>query len=138
MSDLTPKQLYRREYYQKNKEKAKAQISARYLSKKKELLEYQRAYRQQNRQLVTDKNRAKRKQRLLDAITLLGGKCSICSQIHDPCVYDFHHTDPTQKDFTIGENMLVSKERFFSEINKCILVCANCHRIIHHKEKNSE
>ena len=131
MNELTPKQLYRREYYLKNKDKANEQTRLRYESKKEELLEYQRKYRKKNRELVSTKNRNKRKNRLLEAIDLLGGKCSKCQGIFDPCVYDFHHINPKEKEFTIGENMLVSKERFLNEVSKCILLCANCHRMEH-------
>lgn len=133
MSEITPKQLYRREYYLKNKEKAKQQIRLRYENKKEELLEYQREYRKKNRELVSSKNKAKRKSRLLEAISLLGGKCNSCQGVFDPCVYDFHHLNPEEKEFTIGENMLVSKEKFLKEVSKCVLLCANCHRMEHNK-----
>ena len=131
MSELTKRQLYRKEYYEKNKEKASASSKARYQERKEELLEYQRNYRKINRELVSLKNKNKRKTRLLEAINKLGGKCSKCDGVFDPCVYDFHHMNPEEKDFTIGENMLVSKERFFKEVSKCILLCANCHRLEH-------
>jgi predicted HNH restriction endonuclease len=133
VNDLTPKQLYRREYYLKNKDKANEQTRLRYESKKEELLEYQKEYRKNNRELVSTKNRNKRKNRLLEAIDLLGGKCSKCQGVFDTCVYDFHHINPEEKEFTIGENMLVSKERFLNEVSKCILLCANCHRMEHNK-----
>jgi predicted metal-binding protein len=120
-----------REYYLKNRDKLLQQSRERYLNKKQELLEYQREYRKKNRKLVTEKNRNKRKDRLLKAIDMLGGKCNRCNTTYEPCVYDFHHTDPAEKDFTIGENMLVGEERFFNEIKKCVLLCANCHRLTH-------
>jgi predicted HNH restriction endonuclease len=133
MTELSAKQLYRKEYYLKNKEKHLAVTRARYELKKEALLEYQRNYRKENLELVTTKTRNKRKTRLLEAIALLGGKCSWCKGVFEPCVYDFHHTNPEDKDFTIGENMLVSKERFLNEVSKCILLCANCHRMEHNK-----
>lgn len=129
--ELTPRQIYRREYYQKNKERAKQQIRARYEAKKDELLDYQKQYRKDNRERITLRDRKKRQERLLKAIELLGGVCSDCFVEYDPCVYDFHHVNPKEKDFTIGENMLVGEERFFTEINKCVLLCANCHRLKH-------
>ena len=135
MSELTKRQLYRKEYYQKNRDKHLADGKARYQLQKEEHLEYQRNYRKENRELVTTKSRNKRKDRLLSAITLLGGKCNRCHGVFEPCVYDFHHIDPNIKDFTIGENMLVGKDRFFNEISKCILLCANCHRLEHNKNE---
>lgn len=115
-------------YYLENKEKYKEAARARYIKNKEELLEYQRVYRKENKERISKRNTAKRQQRLLDAIVLLGGKCQMCDGVFDPCVYDFHHINPSTKEFTIGENMLVSEERFFNEVLKCELLCANCHR----------
>lgn len=65
-------------------------------------------------------------------IELKGGKCSRCpydKQI--PAAYDFHHEDPTQKDFQIGGKSW-SFERLKEEAEKCVLVCKNCHSEIHY------
>lgn len=129
--ELTKKQLYRKEYYLKNKEKALEQSSNRYLAKKEELLQYQREYRKTNRVLVTTKMKQKRSLRLRWAVKELGNQCAHCGVRYPDCVYDFHHTDKTEKEFTIGENMLVSWDRFQKEIQKCLLLCANCHRQVH-------
>lgn len=63
-----------------------------------------------------------------------GGKCMICGGRFHPAVFDFHHMDPTKKDFTFGK---LKKHKFSEdikeELDKCILVCANCHRVIHAK-----
>ena len=68
-----------------------------------------------------------------------GGKCEICG--YDKCIYalEFHHLDPMEKEFNIGAytgNMNVNLEAVFNEVDKCILVCANCHREIHGREAN--
>lgn len=123
------------EYYKKNKEKILAQTKDYYQRNKEERLVYQKQYRQNNKVWRAEKAKAKRQSRLLEAIQLLGGECSDCSTEYDPCQYDFHHLDPKEKEFTIGENMLVGKVRFFNEISKCVLLCANCHRL-RHKESN--
>lgn len=48
---------------------------------------------------------------------------------------DFHHLDPTQKDFSIAYySNVVGREKLMTEINKCIPLCACCHRDRHHKE----
>jgi predicted HNH restriction endonuclease len=99
--------------------------------KKQRLLEYQREYRKKNREKITEKKREKRRSKLLTLIGRKGGKCSICSGTFDPCVYDFHHTNPADKEFTIGENMNIPIQKLLSEVDKCILVCANCHRLLH-------
>lgn len=57
------------------------------------------------------------------------------------CVYDFHHRDPALKEFTIMVNSHREWSRITAELDKCDLVCANCHRIRHHQmreEKNQK
>lgn len=130
-TELTPKQLYRREYYQKNKDKAKTQIRARYEAKKEELLEYQKKYRQEHRERIKIRERHKKRQAKLDAIEYLGGKCSACFGIFPPIVYDFHHKNPEEKEFILSEHWSGNKERLYSELDKCVLLCANCHRLEH-------
>lgn len=65
------------------------------------------------------------------AVYVLGDKCQCCG--YDKCIQalDFHHLDPTQKDFSFSDNVNRSWEKIKEELKKCILVCANCHREIH-------
>lgn len=63
------------------------------------------------------------------AIEHKGGKCQLCKYDKCPAAMVFHHEDPQEKDFNISEVM--SWERILQEIDKCILVCANCHAEIH-------
>ena len=54
--------------------------------------------------------------------------------IYDKCIQalEFHHIDPNQKDYGIGaKGYTRSIEKNKEEVDKCILVCANCHREIH-------
>lgn len=64
-----------------------------------------------------------------------GGKCEKCG--YDKCeeALDFHHLDPNKKDFTISSYANLSIKKLKEETDKCVLVCANCHREIH-KELN--
>lgn len=52
---------------------------------------------------------------------------------YDKCVaaIDFHHIDPTEKDFNIASRQCISKERLSNEVNKCIVICRNCHAELH-------
>lgn len=119
------------EYYLKNKEKILNQTKERYLNNKEYYLQYQREYRKKNKELLKEKARNKRKNRLDEFISLLGNKCAHCGHSFDSICYDFHHINPSEKEFTIGENMLLSKERMLNEVKKCILLCSNCHRLVH-------
>lgn len=98
---------------------------------KEELAQYQREYRKNNREMVSRKVSEKRQKRSEWAINFLGGKCANCNGVFDPVCYDYHHKNPDEKEFTIGENSLIGWERFKKEIEKCILLCANCHRLEH-------
>ena len=67
------------------------------------------------------------------AIEHMGSKCHKCNiSFEHQSVYEFHHLDPNSKDFGIGaKGHTISWERMKVELAKCIMVCANCHRIIH-------
>jgi hypothetical protein len=61
-----------------------------------------------------------------------GGCCEKCGYNKSEQVLQFHHTNPNEKDFTISGKSY-SFERLKKEVDKCILVCANCHIEIHEK-----
>lgn len=66
------------------------------------------------------------------AVAYKGGKCMLCG--YDKCAdaLDFHHLNPSQKEFGLGVGGLTrSWSRVKKEADKCILICANCHREIH-------
>lgn len=78
----------------------------------------------------------KRKQLLkIKAIEYKGGKCSVCGGVFPPCVYDFHHMDPKEKEYNPSVSFERKWETAKKELDKCILVCSNCHRIIHHTKE---
>lgn len=63
------------------------------------------------------------------------GPCKRCGGFFPPACMDFHHRDPSQKAFSIGRKMdSVSRARILLEIQKCDLLCANCHRLVDHEE----
>jgi hypothetical protein len=75
----------------------------------------------------TSEYRVNVKQRLID---YKGGKCQICG--YNRCInaLEFHHINPKEKDFTISGGTK-SFNTLKLEVDKCILVCSNCHREIH-------
>jgi hypothetical protein len=63
------------------------------------------------------------------AIEYKGGCCVVCG--YNRCVraLEFHHVDPSKKSFGLSERGLChSWDRIQEELDKCILLCANCHR----------
>lgn len=60
-------------------------------------------------------------------------KCVKCGETRS-YVLDFHHKEKSTKDFTIGTMKKGSLEVIQQEIDKCVCLCANCHREFHHFE----
>jgi len=74
-------------------------------------------------------NRRKRVKQTL--VEFKGSKCERCGYSRYPEVMEFHHPDPTKKDFTIAYRMNWAIERLKIEVAKCQMLCANCHREVH-------
>jgi hypothetical protein len=60
-------------------------------------------------------------------------KCYSCKE-DDECCLDFHHLDPSKKEHEISRMNHYSGKQIIEEIKKCIVVCCNCHRLIHRGE----
>ncbi len=74
----------------------------------------------------------RRKQIRQQAIEYKGGKCSICGYSKCLKALEFHHLELDQKDFGISaKGYTRSWEVTKKELDKCILLCANCHREVH-------
>jgi len=56
--------------------------------------------------------------------------CIICKEM-ELCCLELHHLDPASKDFTIGMNRAMSVKRILAEIEKCVVLCSNCHKKVH-------
>lgn len=61
------------------------------------------------------------------AIDYLGGKCSVCGYNKYNGALTFHHVNPKEKSFTIARNISRGWIRLQKELDKCKLLCANCH-----------
>jgi hypothetical protein len=69
------------------------------------------------------------------AVEYKGGECEICGYKKYIGALQFHHMNPNEKDFNVSQKGHTrSWNRVKSEIDKCILVCANCHAEIHSNE----
>lgn len=56
---------------------------------------------------------------------MLGGKCKICESENN---LEFDHIDPITKSFCMTKFLNVSKEKALEELNKCQLLCSECHK----------
>lgn len=76
---------------------------------------------------------AKRRKVLRErAFFIKGGKCMYCGYDRCQAALDFHHLDAEDKEFGISKDGITrSWQKILGELQKCVLVCSNCHREIH-------
>jgi hypothetical protein len=66
------------------------------------------------------------------SIQYKGGKCEKCGYSKCKEALEFHHTDPNKKDFGLSAKGIThSWIKITEELDKCIMLCANCHREEH-------
>lgn len=105
----------------------------KYCDKKRKILSEDD--KKKNRVIAVTNRRRKIKQMAVD---YKGGKCIRCGYNKYIGALEFHHVDPTQKDFSLGaKGHCNSWEKVKKELDKCILVCSNCHSEIHEELRNS-
>jgi len=73
-------------------------------------------------------HRRKKKQWCID---YLGGKCQACGYNKFSGALEFHHRDPSQKEFQFSQYQRTTYERLKQELDKCDLLCSNCHKEAH-------
>ncbi len=67
-------------------------------------------------------------------VALFKGCCYRCNGVFNPAVYDFHHVDSTTKEHSIAvllQSYALDHPIVQKELNKCVMLCANCHRTVH-------
>jgi hypothetical protein len=105
--------------------------------------EYMKKYRIDNKEKLAANDKKKtherRKKQKKLAVEYLGGECQHCGLKSDSyAVYDFHHVNHENKKADPGSLLHYSWKRLQEELDKCILLCANCHRIEHEKDQNDK
>jgi len=80
-----------------------------------------------------------RKRRIKHLLVLSkGGKCERCGYNTCEGALQFHHRDPSQKEFALSDfnlnNADFSMAKVYAELDKCDMLCANCHAEIHYLE----
>ena len=119
--------LHRKEYREKNKERKRLSDKKYYLKNKIKLNEKQREYH------------GKRQKEFLHAYKK-GKSCVLCGYNEHEEILQFHHKDKREKLFEITLFKIAkrSSEELKKEIDKCILICPNCHFLLHLRERESK
>lgn len=92
---------------------------------------YSRTHYQNNKRIYINRSFANKNKRYLRIRTFLNDlrkECIMCNENHES-VLDFHHLNSSKKDYSIAR--LVSMKKISREIQKCIVLCSNCHRKYH-------
>lgn len=76
--------------------------------------------------------------RKLQLIENKGGKCENCGYNKNIAALDFHHINASEKEFSLDKRTLGNKsmDKILKKAEKCILLCANCHREEHYPESS--
>jgi len=121
-----------KEYYQIHKEEKKEKSAIYRKANPDKIKSYYKETREfQIRQVLN-----RRESRKAEYIKLKGGKCEICGFEYNgenAACFDFHHINPNTKEFGPADAIRLSRAKALLELEKCQLVCANCHRLIHYK-----
>lgn len=114
-----------------NLTKYQEQSRAYYLQNRERILQYNRDNLERFRKRRTEYKKRIRIEHKQILVKEHGGKCVVCKD-KDLWTLDFHHKDPSTKEFNIGQNIgLISLKRLRAEASKCVLLCCSCHRKLH-------
>jgi len=107
---------------------------------KKSVYESKRKYDQSHSEEHNIRNKSRKREKREWVHSLKKGKkCSKCGEERWFCL-EYHHIDPSNKKFTIAECVSGSygKETIQQEIEKCVLLCGNCHEHLNYLQRNIE
>lgn len=78
--------------------------------------------------------------RKYEAIIARGGKCQVCGYNKNISALEFHHLDTNKKEYQLDSRRFsnTSIEKLEQELDKCILLCSNCHKELHYPDLNMD
>lgn len=88
------------------------------------------------------KDHRDRKRTFVRACKVERGGCRDCGETN-PIVLEFHHVNPAEKNPKLrgsklrGSILLLGYEELIAEMEKCIVLCANCHRLEEHRKRQN-
>lgn len=121
------------EFHFKNKAKGKLSTKCKECTK----AYLQEHYKQNKTEYKgrSKRDRSKTYSKFREFVTSMKLACAECGENH-PAVLDFHHTDPSTKE--ANPSQISSKTKFLKEIEKCIVLCSNCHRKLHWNQRAAD
>jgi len=130
---------YYAEYYQKNKERHNENIKEWRQKEGYSTTPFVKKWQEKNAEQVREYHRLNKQEqnkKIRQYINEYKSTCS-CKKCGDnrPYVLDFHHVDPSEKEFDLGNASKYSMTKLKAEIEKCITLCRNCHSEFHYLEK---
>ena len=145
----------RKQYKEENKEKIYEQQKKWREENKEELAAYNKKYNEENKEKIyaqtmrwRSRNKEKvtgyHKKQLADVLNKkdeivahFNNECADCKQPYPRNVYDFHHVNPNEKEYQVARLLaLKDTKRLWAELAKCVMLCANCHRIRHMEDED--
>ncbi len=124
------KKQKKHEDYIKNKERYKQKAKDYYYNKRKKFLEENKEYYKQFNKIQGQKKIKRWRDFLTELRIEKGGKCMMCNYNKEVRILQFHHL--RDKKAEISSIKVPHKARI--EAEKCILLCPNCHALLHLKE----
>tara|TARA_B110000211_G_scaffold187926_1_gene213579 strand:+ start:44 stop:502 length:459 start_codon:yes stop_codon:yes gene_type:complete len=137
---------FKAEYLAAYKKERQAAYAKKYREANREkMLASSKKYRDANKEKISasnakyildvgaPRNKALRDERNLMLFNYKGAACQDCG-ISDPTrmeIYDYHHVDPSTKQFQISHIIRGDLDKLMIEVDKCVLLCSNCHRSEH-------
>lgn len=120
--------------YDKICKKCKSKYTLKWFNKNKDKAHLRnKEYHKLNKDKIKQRHTIRIEKNKLDFINYKGGKCKICG--YNKCVasLEFHHINPDDKDNKLMKQISTrSLEIAKVELDKCDLLCSNCHREIHY------
>jgi hypothetical protein len=115
---------YSKKYYREHRDEVLARSKKRQIEKKEEITKYNREWNQNhpNKRFVEEYKK--------------NHPCELCGY-SDPRALEFHHRNPEDKEFLVSSACRVGIDELKEEMAKCMVICANCHRILHFDENKN-
>jgi Zn finger protein HypA/HybF involved in hydrogenase expression len=133
---------YYAEYYEQNKNAHNARATKWKKENKDKTKESVKKYQEKNIDKVREWDRLQKQKQNKERRQFINEyksncSCKKCGDVR-PYVLDFHHVNPSEKEFDIGNATKYSIARLKLELEKCITLCRNCHSEFHYLEKQQD